>query len=473
MKNNPIQRYLVLFIPWAIAMFFKNDAAISYIIAWLGSFFIFYITLSGKIKPLPTDRSIAEQLMRPIFLVQIIFAGYMCTTSIFYFFSELGYEDFHKLVNGYLVDNYQLSLTAQCQRYYCLGHASLMTGMLMFMKYPIKSKYYIEREKLANLLMLAALLSFPISEMFLRVRGLQQFYFQFNTLSFIAGTLALAFAIPLKIIRNIVICFLIYMSNFYQAFISGYKEPIILSVLVLGIFLYPNYKKMVIAVFIPVLILLFVFLPTFNTVFRENAWAGNSDTDEATQLALDAALNNNSSEQKETNWEFLTERLSEIDMFTKYVQSTPKNVDYYHQTILVQSAISIVPRIFWPGKPNTEELIMQRVYAAGVINRNSSVSAKPPFVVDAYLSYGGFGVFLFLFLYGATAQLISMKTEKLFGGYILGTALIFSGLFQIMWRGGSFEFLINAIFWSYMTTLGIFKILRANNVLKLVENPAD
>jgi len=473
MENKSVQRYLILFIPWMVSLVFQSDAIMSYFIAWAGSIFIFYISLSGILKKLPDDRAVSEQLMRPIFLVQVIFAGYMCLTSIFYFFSVLGYDDFHKTISGYLTDQNQLQLTAQCQRYYCLAHASLVSGMLIFMKYPVKKKYSIEIGKLANLLMIAALLSFPISEMFLRVPGLIQFYFQFNTLSFIAGTLALAFAIPLKIPRNIVICLFIYASNFYQAFISGYKEPIILSVLVLGIFLYPNYKKMVAIIFVPALLILFILLPTFNTVFRANAWAGGADTDEATQAALDAALSSDNPEQKETNWEFLTLRLSEIDMFTKFVASTPKNVDYYKQTMLIQSAEAIIPRIFWRSKPNTEDMIMERVYNAGVINRNSSVSAKPAFVADAYLCCGAFGVFIFLFIYGALAQVISMKAESLFGGYIMGTALIFSGLFQIMWRGSSFEFLVNTLFWSYMTMLVINKILVMYNILKPVEDTSN
>src|SRR5206468_1486574 len=99
------------------------------------------------------------------------------------------------------------------------------------------------------------------------------------------------------------------------------------------------------------------------------------------------------------------------------------------------------------------DLIMQRVYDAGVISRAAKVSAKPAFIVDAYLSGGALAIFIFLFIYGAIAQLISQKAETLFGGYILGTALIFSGLFQIMWRGASFEFIINTIFWSYITML--------------------
>lgn len=473
MKNNSFERYLILFIPWTLATFLKHDAAASYLIAWLGSFFIFYVTFTGKIKPLPADRNISEQLMRPIFLVQIIFAGYMCTTSIFYFFSEIGYDNFQKEAISYIVDQHQLALTAQCQRYYCLGHASLVSGILIFMNYPVKRKYYIEVQKLANLLLMAAILTFPVSEIFQRVPGLIQFYFQFNSLSFIAGTLALAFAIPMRIPRNIIISLVIYFFNFYQAFVSGYKEPIILSVLVLGIFLYPSYKKMVILVFIPALLALFFLLPTFNTVFRQNAWAGGEDAHVATQEALDAALNTDNSDQKETNWDFLTLRLSEIDMFTKYVATTPKNIDYYYGTIPLQGAEAIIPRVFWPSKPNTEDMIMERVYAAGVTSRNSSVSAKPAFVVDAYLSFGPFGVFLFLLVYGAVAQSISIKAEELFGGYILGTALIFSGLFQIMWRGGSFEFLINTVFWSYISMLVIAKILRTYNIVKKIEDPAD
>jgi hypothetical protein len=155
-------------------------------------------------------------------------------------------------------------------------------------------------------------------------------------------------------------------------------------------------------------------------------------------------------------------------MFTQFVKSTPQDINFYGLTLLKQSAIVLVPRIFWSSKPITESMVMQRVYDAGVIHPGSTVSAKPAFIVDAYLSFGGIGVFVFLFLYGATAQLISIKAEKLFGGYILGTALIFSGLFQIMWRGISFEFIINTIFWSYISMLIIQKILLATNVLKRV-----
>jgi hypothetical protein len=142
--NFALEKFLVLYLPWLLSLLLKSDPQISYLIAWLGSFLIFFLTLTGWVKPLPDDLPIADQLMRPIFLVHIIFAGYMCSTSIFFFLDVLGYEDFHKTTNYFLIDYEKLELTAQCQRYYCLGHAAFVTGILIFMDYK-PSRYYVER----------------------------------------------------------------------------------------------------------------------------------------------------------------------------------------------------------------------------------------------------------------------------------------------------------------------------------------
>ncbi|MFI5140390.1 MAG: hypothetical protein ACHQIM_21400, partial [Sphingobacteriales bacterium] len=231
--------------------------------------------------------------------------------------------------------------------------------------------------------------------------------------------------------------------------------------------LYPNYKKLVLLTFVPILLILFTFLPTYNAVFRENNWGGGVDAEDSYQLALDATIKNEQSGDN-SNWGFLVYRLSEVDMFTDFAKSTPAHVDFYGFQLLKQSAIAVIPRAFWSDKPSTEELVMERVYDAGVVRRGSNVSAKPAFIVDAYLSGGTIGIFIALFLYGAIAQLICVKAEHLFGGYILGTALIFSGLFQIFWRGLSFEFIVNSVFWSYVSMLVIQRILLAVNVLKKV-----
>src|SRR3954471_4966372 len=129
MGNKSVAKYLIVYFPWLLSVLFNPFPELSYMIAWLGSFFIFYVTLSGKIQDIPNDISVSEQLMRPLFLVQIVFAGFMCTTSIFYFLDVLGYQNFHKNDFFTLVDQTRLQYTAQCQRYYCLAHASFVTGV--------------------------------------------------------------------------------------------------------------------------------------------------------------------------------------------------------------------------------------------------------------------------------------------------------------------------------------------------------
>lgn len=459
-----VEKFILLYLPWVIAWIFKEQLVFSYFVAWLGSFFILFMTLTGQIVTLPADRSFASQIMRPIILVQVIFAGYMCCTSIFYFMSLLGYSNF-AATPYYLPDADKLNLAAQCQRYYCLGHAAMVSGILYFMRYQTAPKYKVEPSKVARLLYYATIVSFPLAIIFLRFSGLSQFANQFNSLSFMASALGLAFAIPQKRWKSITVCAIFYMLNFYAAMVSGFKEPIILSVLVLGVFLYPFYKKIVLLVFMPALLILFIVLPTYVGVIRQNAWGGGNDADDVTSEALNAAISQGATADEGT-WFFLVNRFSEIDMFTGFVQSTPEKIGYYHFELIKQAMIVLVPRIFWPSKPVTEQLVMQRVYDAGVVNRYSTVSAKPAFIVDSYLSWGGWGVFVFLFIYGAAAQLISQKAESLFGGYILGTALIFSGLFQIFWRGLSFEFLLNNVVWSYISMLIIAAILRRANILK-------
>ncbi|MBC7745119.1 MAG: hypothetical protein H7096_08460 [Flavobacterium sp.] len=460
------ERYLLLIIPWIISVIFSAIPIVSYIIAWSGSFYIFYISIRGHIRPIPQDFKFGEQLMRPLFLPHIIFAGYMCCTSIFYFMSVLGYNNFNGPPPNYFADLNLLETMAQCQRYYCLAHAAFVAGVLTYMDYTQKSKYFLNIKDTAGFLLLSAVVLLPLSSSFLVIPGLSQFYFQFQSLSFIAGTLAFAFAIPLKKPGNTILSGILFFVNISQSLLSGFKEPIIISFLVLGVFLFPFYKKLVLITFIPMIFVLFVLLPTYARVFRANAWSGEESQENASEIAIDAVLNQTEEEADESNWGFLTNRLSEISMFTVYVNSTPSKIDYYGLQLVQQAIVVIIPRAFWPGKPIPEEMVMERVYDAGVVNRGSIVSAKPPLVVDAYLSGGTIGIIITLFLYGSIMQIISVYAEKLFGGYIIGTAFIYSGLFQIFWRGNSFEFLSNSVIWSFISMIVIFTALKYYKIIK-------
>jgi len=458
--------YTLLYLPYLLALLFRGAPHASYLVAWLGSFFIFFVCYRGIIKPLPDDLPTVEQLLRPIFFLQIVFAGYMASTSIFYYADALGYEYLTYIGNRNFIFGDVYQSIAKCQRYYVLGHAALAHGLLAAMRYPIKKRYEIYAPSMSNLLLGISIICFPLGYLFSRISALNQFSVQLSGLSFVAGTIALAFAIREHKKVNFWAGGALFCLNLLSALTSGYKEPIIICVLLLGIFLMPVYGKKVLPVLIPVILLLFFVLPTFIGNFRKMVSEG-VDPLTARNQSIDNIVNNDNiaTELREDNWSFLTIRLSEIEMFIRYTESTPYFVPYYKLTLVENAFKTIVPRFLWPSKPDVEQLVMDRVYNAGVVDRMSAVSAKPAYIVDCYLSYGLIGIWIGLFLYGYVAQKLSELAELWFGGYFMGTAVMFAGLFQILWRGNSFEFVSNAVFWSVFTMFVIHQILKMRSIL--------
>ncbi len=284
-------------------------------------------------------------------------------------------------------------------------------------------------------------------------------------LSFVAGTLALASSISKKQTNIIILSAGLFAASFIRAMVSGYKEPIIVSLIILGIFLLPVVGKKLLIVFIPVMIAAFSVLPTYVTTFRQINEAGGATTEQAQEIAINAVKSGESLQA--TNWAFLVNRISEISMFIQFSDAVPKLQPFYGFQIVGQSAIALMPRILWPSKPDLEILVMDRVYNAGVIDPTSYVSAKPATIVDGYLSGGTLGVWLSLMVYGLMAQLIALKAEKLFGGFYLGTALVFTSFFQIFWRGNCFEFLVSTVFWAVIAMYIFHYILRKLNFIEV------
>lgn len=426
------------------------------------------MSLNGHIKKLPTDLKTLEQFLRPIYLTQIIFAGYMCVTSIFYYINALGYEYLEYIGPNFGISRDFFYDTAKCQSYYVLGHAAFVHGILASMKYPVSRVFDIQTASMSNLLLGISLTCLPLGFIFASISALSQFSIQLEGLSFVSGTIALAFAIKENKRVNLYLSLILFGTNLMKALSSGFKEPIIVCFLLLGVFLLPIYGKKLLPVFMGVMVGLLFVLPTFIGNFRKAASLNDGHRLEAARdESINAILNdeNLSESLKEDNWAFLTLRFSEIDMFIKYTKSTPKYVPYYGLKIVKDAAGSVIPRALWPWKPDMETLVMERAYAANVVSRNSFVSAKPAYIVDCYLSYGIIGIWIGLFLYGYVAQWLCQKAESLFGGYFMGAAVVFTGLFQIFWRGNSLEILVNNIFWAFISMYIISEVLKARSVL--------
>lgn len=450
-------RYLVLFLPFMGASMLSFDSTLSYWCAWLGSFWIIFWIFSGKIYPLQRDVKGNLLLLRPIMLPHLILAGYMAISSVFHFLDANGYYYFEFDPSRQASDE-QLSLIATCQRLYCLAHASFVAGLIAVAPAMARPQWRTSVPITSGVLLVMTVLCTVFFHVFRVLPGMSQFQQMLEGLSMVCSVMALAVAIPEQNWKSTLPAAGLFGLHIITALLAGWKEAVIVPVLMLCIFMYPYYRKTVLMVGPVVMLFLFTVLPTFVGVIRQQTWGGDASSDEAASEALKSLQSRDT--MRETNWEFLTNRISEIGMFKRYVEFVPARRDYYYFQIISQGLLNVVPRVIYPGKPVTEVMVMERVYEAGIVDVHSVVSAKPPLVTDGYLSGGTAGVFLFFIGLGLFSAWVCAEAENLFGGYTIGTCIIFTGLFQIIWRPNCFEFMFNSLVWSLIFMLLLHQLGR-------------
>lgn len=458
-----IVRTWPLILAYMLTFLFEGNDFSYFLASWICSLFILFFTLFGNIFP---NERVLDYPMRPVVTTNIIFSFYMSMTSIFYFLDINGYYYLSQKPIQY-IDIEQIRLSAICQNYYVLAQLFFTLGLVLGHQKVDFPKFKLVFDNIPVLSFRVCLVFSGLGFVAALLPGLSQFAVLFGQLSLVASVLSLALAIPEKNKYITAFSLTLFLANEAKAVVSGWKEAILVPFILLGIFLFPYYKKTIL-IFGSIFILLFLyFIPTYNQTVRNLSWGeGDSDRETASKAALEGFQNTSEDEISSTNWDFLTGRLSEIAMFTKYVSEVPEKHDYYEFKIIEQAFISIIPRIFYPEKPITETLVMQRTIELNVISEYSVVSAKPQVVVDAYLTYGGIGViftFLFLGFIGSKACAIS---ENLFGGYLFGCCLMYTGLFLILWRGNCFEFLFNSIFWGIIIMYMLFNVGLYLGILK-------
>jgi len=466
--HTKIQNLLTIGLPWFISLVLAHHPVLSYLIAFSGSWFIFYYTLFSPWKYINKDETQGFQIMHPIVLIQLIFAGFMCCTSIFYFADHLGYKYFES-VKGNFTTSSQTFLIARSQQIALLGHIGLVTG-IQYQTKPLLQKYQCTMP-LAPLLTRMYFISFLCTLVLDHYPSFLQIKYYLLHLSaccvsylFITGILhrKLVQAIPAGIALGL---------QLLNATISGYKESLLVNLLLMGFISFPYFRKTVLFFFLPLLYLLLYTLPTLTQMIRASSWKNHKPVKEVRQEALESLLNESKGTQiSDNNWNFLTHRFSETEMFCQYIKAVPDQQPYYGFKILRNSFYALIPRTFWSQKPNTEKVSMERAYTCGAVNRLSAASAKTRPVTDAYLSGGATIVFLAMFLYGLIAQWLCNKAETLFGGYPLGCIIIFNGFFQPLWRGNNWEFLINNITYGFVIMLLLFHLLKHFQILQKIND---
>jgi hypothetical protein len=458
----------VLF-PYVLSLLFADSPLISYLIAWTGSLFIFYCSIFSAIRCVSFDAVLIKRVMRPIVILQVVFAGFMCLTSIFYFLDHIGFEFFTDVNRRNFVVNESSYQLANCQRYYLLGHAFLVIGLVLANDRHPKISYRFKTNS-DRLLISMTIIAFLTNTLLSRIAALEQFSFMLRCVAEFSGTLLLVKGLYKRSLPNILLGGGLFLYDLLSSSLTGYKEGVIISVILLLFLLLPYYKKAVYLMCLPVLSVLFYVLPTLATTIRAEVWTGTTTSEQARSEAYRTLLSSDPLDEiRNNNWAFLKDRFSEIGMFTQYVHFVPLQHDYYAFEILENSITALIPRAIWKTKPDTEKVSMQRVYESGVVNRMSNVSAKTRPIVDGYLSGGTFGICIVMLVYGLLAQVICNQAERYFGGYETGCIIIFNGIFQQLWRGNNLEFLVNNVFYGYLLMLFLFHLLRMLRVLIPIE----
>lgn len=446
-------KYALLFVPFVFAYLLQDTPVASYLVAWTGSIFILWITLTGRIKPLPGGRPLTHQLFRPLVFTQLIFASYTALTSIFFFAGVLSGRVSAVTIGG---SDHLLSLTAEAQSYYVLAHASVVTGMLLFMNYSNAREYKVAGSRgAARFLLGLSAVFFVLSMLARNFSGLGEAGLRLSQIAIVASVFSFALSLINREMAHIWVNALVFAANFLTALLSGWKEQVLILLLLFFAALFPYYRRTTSILAVVTLIVFAALMPAYTTAYRNLTWYGDVEQREAMRIAIDQLRAGEINTKKSTT-DFITERLSEIGTFVRYLDRIPERAPFYGLQILTQSAQAAIPRALWPAKPNTEQLVMERVYENGVYRRGSRISAKPQYVVDGYLSAGIPGIVVACLIFGSLASIVSRLAERWFGGYTMGSGLVYGALFQIFWRGNAFEFFAGTLLWSVLVMVVLF-----------------
>jgi len=454
-------KYILLYLPFVLAYLLQDTPTASYAASWFGSLFILWMSLSGRVKPLPEGRSLSLQFFRPIVFAQIVFASYTVLSSIFYF---------RALSRGKLVANSMgwtatLPLAAEAQSYYVLAHAAVVTGMLIAMNYSDTGQYRLVARVGANrLLLILAAGFFIVAQVTGLIGPLRELTLRLGQIAIVASVFSFALSLIRREGTLVWVNAAVFGVNLLSALMSGWKEEVLALMLLFLVALFPYYRR---ATLIAGAIALGVFvavMPAYSNAYRTLAWYGNTSGEDAVKLAYHQVMTG-AVDMGEATEQFAIGRVSEIGLFVGYLLKIPDERPFYGLKLAEQAVTNLIPRIVWSDKPNTERLVMERVYDNEIYSRASRISAKPQYVVDAYLSAGVAGILIAGVIYGALASLISRIAERWFGGYTMGSGLIFASLFHIFWRGNSFEFFFGTIFWSFLLMFALFQAGRRFGIL--------
>jgi hypothetical protein len=418
---------------------------------------------------MPRGYNHLDFLMRPAGFQHMIFGGYTALSSIFFFLKNLGYYYFTP-VEFFKIDEEMILKIVEGQRFYLLFHIFFIIGLMIKMNYEQQYQYKVTvNDKTRLLIIMTFVFTFVFGLLKLNQSTIQIGVIFLN-FSLVTSIIATALSLKCNSLPNKIITISFFSFNYYSSITSGWKEAIIIPIVLLIAYLYPFYKTTIKLVSPLIIAMLFFIVPSYNNIIRSNTFVWGDGKakltpDKARELAINQIKSGEVDFVKEA-WGFISGRITELDMFVVYMNHFPEYHDFYGFELISQGFEALMPRAFNPNKPSTETIVMKRVWEAGVVSDLAIVSAKPAPVADAYMSGGWLGIVITGFILGFLFSQLSMLCERLFGGYFWGSCVVFTGLFLGQFRGECFEFMIVDVFYRFVC---IYALVQIGLFLKILQ----
>jgi len=407
----------------------------------------------------PGDKiDVRQQLLRPVSMFHFLFVTYHVIGAAAYALDAAGYS----IATGSFSSTIHLNLAtiAESQRLMLLAHASVTVGMKLAGFRYAKPKYMMSSVPSYGLLVVSLLASL-LGTFLLSIESLRHLGYRVLDISAAALLVEIAFSIRYRRRSNLLMAVGLLLLSLVNQAMSGWKGLTLWTMITLCALLYPMMSKRIVIIGVAFAIFWALYLHPFGVALRPLLWYQRVEQNKAVEMSMDKALNMSLEDRVSGVWTLMVGRANDLYQFGKYIDYVPEKHPYYDLDLAGEAMVALVPRIIWPTKPDLEKVAMERVYDAGVVFKESTVSAKSNFFQDGYLSGGSLGVIISCLIFGILTMLLSRMCETLFGGYEIGTCLIFTGLFaSAINLPPAFIFFVGTIWTSLILTLTLFTLGR-------------
>jgi len=431
-----------------------------YSIAWslAASVFIASVAQTNWFRESAYDKSFTHSLLRPGAMFHVLFVSYHIIGGTIYALNGSGHSLFGTVVSDL---TYNPTFMSKCQRLMLLSHASVTAGMKL-----VGFGYNQPQFRLRSIppyhLTVVSFVILAISRTAVSFSGLRHFADTVAAISATAILVEIYMCLRYRRYGNLAVALVPLGMNLINQAVSGWKGLVLLTVLTLGALLYNLMPKRVLVVGTIFLFFWALYFYPFGLALRPLLWYKGVPQNIAVEMSINKTLSLSFEERLNVIWASFSARANDLVQFRKYIEFVPARHPYYGFDIVRNALIALIPRSFSPEKPDMEVVSMQRVYEAGVVSKRTTVSSKSSFYQDAYLSGGEWAIIVACVSLGMLMMAINRLCERLFGGYHIGTCLVYTSLFATAFHlPQSFEYFLGSAGLSFLLVFAIFFVGRS------------